>query len=425
MKKKLLACLLCAVFCLIVYAQEEEFSNNNDWEDTWDIDSIFDDIPAEIPEEESPTLVNLRDQILLEAAYGFIAGFSPGWSEVPWYNGEKEFDYILGFRMEALLSLDFPLTNELRVHNAFYFTLPGDKTLLAIKEFYFEYNFLDWAFLKAGLYETNWGISRFYPFTNLPALVPKHYDPDRGAEWGDAYIARLTIPIGIGGIELLTMTRWGYIDKKTSPTLEELAFGMKYNLAMEAADIDAGVMYHKLLPLRFFVSVKTTLGNTELYSEGLAAVAHETREKPIFSGNLGVLHDFFNGNLTLIGEVFYNGESDSAWWRPKTEVLEESAVDLYKGLNTALAFVIRPGIIGMRIFSQALYSYEEKSVWLVPGISIKPGGINISISVPMALGKRTEPGDRSNYYRNNTDERDRPFSVIIGISFNGKLRYVL
>ncbi|MCL1928746.1 MAG: hypothetical protein FWG07_08155 [Treponema sp.] len=422
LRKKLIFCLLCAFFCLIVYAQEEELSNT-DWERSWDIDSLFDDSTTEILEEEDIVPINLRDKVLLEAVYGFVAGISPGWTEVPWNKEKREYDFILGGRMEALLSMDIPLTESLRVHNAFYFSLPDDKSIFSIKEFYFEHDFWGQAFLKAGLYETNWGISRFFPFTNLPALVPN--DPNDEKNWGDAYTGRLIIPKGIGGLELLAMTRWGYMDVKSSPTIEEFAFGAKYNLAMEAADIDVGFMYHRLLPLRFFLSIKTTIGNTELYSEALAAVSHETWDNPHFSGNLGFLQDFFNGTISLVGEVFYNGESDSVWWRPRTEVLEESTVDLFKGLNAALGFVIRPGFIGMRIFSQALYTYEGKSVWLVPGISIKLGDINISVSTPMALGKRTEDGDRSNYYRNNADEHNRPFSVIVGINFSGKLRYTL
>jgi hypothetical protein len=319
--------------------------------------------------------------------------------------------------MGALLSLDIPLTDNLRVHNVFSFAVPEDE-IFTIKEFYFEYDFWSRAYLLAGLYEIAWGISRFHPFTNLPAMVPQTTEAEVKVP-GDSYIARLTIPIGIGGLELLGMTRYGYVDDFSSPTFDEIAMGAKYNLAFDAADIDAGFLYHRQLPVRSFISVKTTLGNTELYSEGLVAVEQENNPDVYVSGNLGFLHDFFDRKLTVTGELYYNGEPNAAWWRSETNIMEESTVDLFEGLNSALAFVVRPGIIGMRIFAQALYTHDQESVWLVPGISVSPGGINITLSAPMALGKR------SGYYHNNDDRDNRPFSIVLGITFNGKLRYSL
>ena len=437
MKKTFLIYFLCICTGLFLYAQDVPLQNqddqthgsedsspnndNNDLINIWgnDIDSIFNNTTEDIPESPGNTTINLRDKITLEASYGFMGGFSPGWNEVPWYDGKKDYDYILGAKMEALLIMDFPLTNELRVHNSFYFSLP-DSAVFSIKEFYFEYDFKDIVFLKAGLYEIAWGISRFYPFTNLPALVPSNRE-----NWGDSYIIRFTIPVGIGGFDFIAMTRWGFMDNSSIPQFNEFGYGIKYNLAMQSADIDAGFLFHKDLPFRFFVSLKTTLGNTEVYSEGLVAFSYEDSYEVHFSGNIGFLQDFFKGNLTLSGEIFYNGEPDSAWWRTKTDLLEEGKVNLYPGLNGALAFIFRPGFLGMRIFAQALYTYEENSLWLIPGISIKFHGITISASTPMALGKRTEINDKSNYYHDNSDKHNRPFSIVLGITYNGKLKYTL
>ena len=421
MKRTFLFCILCVLALVNLRAQEEPLGDpeetfpNDALENIWDIDSLFDDVPEEIPEIDDNAPINLRDKILLEASYGFIAGFSPGWSEVPWYNGNKDYDFILGAKMDAKLSIDLPLTDHLRVYNSFSFSLP-DSAIFSIKELYFEFNLRDKAFIKAGLYEVAWGISRFYPFTNLPSLVPK----DRG---GDAYTLKVAIPVGVGGFELLGMTRGGFMGDPSSPQFDEFSYGLKYNLAMEAVDIDTGFLYHEKLPVRFFVSAKTTLGNTEIYSEGLVAISQNNGKDAHFSGNFGFLQDFFKGKLTLIGEVFYNGEPDTVWWRPETDLLEKAAVDLYQGFNSAFAFVIRPGFLGMRIFGQILYTHKEESAWLIPGISIKPGSITFSVSTPMALGRRTVPDDSSNYYRNNTDENNRPFSIILGINFSGKRRY--
>ena len=408
MRKKIILCFLCFSLAGFLCAQE----------DVWDIDSIFDEANEEMPETDDNALLNeLRNKIVLEAAYNFVGGFSPGWNESPWYKGDKEYDYILGAKIDAHLSLDLPISKSLRVHTAFYFSLPDDP-VFSIKEFYFDYSFRDIVFVKGGLYEINWGISRFYPFTNLPALVPANRD-----NWGDSYIIKMSVPRGIGGFDFIMMTRGGFMDNKTAPLLEEFAYGMKYNLALEFLDLDAGILYYRDLPIRLFVSLKTTLWGIELYSEGLAAFSFDSGFSFRASGNIGFLRDFFKNKLTLYAELYYNGESNVAWWRPKTELLEESQVDLYEGFNAALAFIVRPGVLGMRIFGQALYTYKEQSVWLVPGVSIKPGNITVSLSVPMALGKRTDTGDRTNYYRNNTDQRNRPFSVLLGIGYSGKKKY--
>jgi hypothetical protein len=397
-----------------ITAQEGEQWKN------WDIDSMFDDPPEntetppeefEEPEEEQP--IPLRDKVILKASYEFSAGFAPGWDEAPWYEGEKKFSYVLGAKMEALLSMDFQLSENLQVWNAFSFSVP-DKSVFTVKEFYFDYTLNKIVFIRAGMYETSWGISPYFPFTNLPARIPE------GSSGGQSYIGKVDIPIGIGGLQLLGMTREGFMANSSSPAFDEIAYGMKYNLAFSGADIDAGVFYQREMPLRFFLSLKTTLGNTEVYTEALAVTPHETWEEALFSANAGFVRDFFRGKLTASGEVFYNGERETSWWRTKTDIKEEEAVTMIDGFNTALGLIFRPGIIGMRIFCQALYSFEEQSTQVVPGISVKPGNlVTASLMVPMALGSRSTKG----YYRHNADKNNRPFSVMLVITFGGSFRY--
>jgi hypothetical protein len=414
-KRKLCPFLFFILFLsFFAEAQEEEQWRN------WDIDSMFNDPPEEgpetpgefiEPEEDAP--VTLRDKVILTASYEFSAGFAPGWEEAPWYGGDKKFTYALGAKMEALLSMDFQLSENLQVWNAFSFSVP-DKSVFTVKEFYFDYTLNKIVFIRAGMYETSWGISPYFPFTNLPARIPE------GSSGGQSYIGKVDIPIGIGGLQLLGMTREGFMANSSSPSFDEIAYGMKYNLAFSGADIDAGVFYQQEMPLRFFMSLKTTLGNTEVYAEGLAVTPHETWEKALFSANAGFVRDFFRGKLTASGEVFYNGEGETSWWRTKTDIKEEEAVTMIGGFNTALGLIFRPGIIGMRIFCQALYSFKEESAQLVPGISVKPGNlVTASLMVPMALGSRSSKG----YYRHNADKNNRPFSIMLVITFGGSFRY--
>jgi hypothetical protein len=408
--------LIAALPGKILNAQEEE-----NWANV-DIDSIFDDSPTteEIPDngdtaKEETILDTLQDRVIVEASYNFMAGFSPGWSEAPWFDEDGDFSYVLGAKMDALLSLDFKLSESLRVWNSFSFSVP-DKTVFALKEFYFDYNMNRLFYLRAGLFTIAWGISPNFPFTNLPSRIPSQ------SNTGEAYLVKLDIPIGIGGLQFLGMTRTGFMANTSSPQFDEIAYGFKYNLAFSGADIDAGFFYYAEMPLRGFISLKTTVVNTELYLEGLAAVSHETWDDVRFSGNAGFLQDFFGTKLTVNGEFFYNGERGVEWWyRGQSNVQKEETSPLIGGFNSALRVIYRPGIIGMRIFCQYLYAFEEKSAHLVPGISIKPGNtVTATLTVPMALGSR-----EGTYYSHNVDMADtpRPFNITLLISFQGSFKY--
>jgi hypothetical protein len=385
-----------------------------------DFDSIFDNArdTEEIPDDSSEDTIldTLRDRVIVAADYNFMAGFSPGWAQAPWFDEGREFSYVLGAKMDAVLSLDFRLSESLRVWNSFSFSVP-EENVFSIKEFYFDYNMNRLFYLRAGLFTIAWGISPNFPFTNLPARIPGKNSV------GDSYIGKLDIPIGIGGLQLIGMTRQGFMDDASAPKFDEIAYGFKYNLAFSGADIDAGLFYYAEMPLRFFASLKTTVVNTELYIEGLAAVSHDTWDDVRFSGSTGFIQDFFRGKLTVNGEFFYNGERGTEWWyQGKSEVNNEESSPLFGGFNTALGLIFRPGIIGMRIFCKALYAVEENSAQLIPGISIKPGDlVTVTLTVPMALGSRR------GYYYNNVDMADtpRPFNIALLVSFQGSFRYGL
>jgi len=369
-----------------------------------------------------------RSRVTLQAKYNFFVGYSPGWSELPWDNTEKEFTYILGAEMESLISLDFQLAENLRVFNSFYFSIPPDSSnFLTLKEFYFDYDYKKIVFLRAGQYAITWGLSPFFPFTNLPSRIPVENAR------GDPYMVKFDFPIGVGGLQVLGMTRSGFMKNALAPKFGEIAFGIKYNLALQKVDIDVGGFYFARMPLRFFTSVKTTLGKTELYLEGLIATDHdklheedlialdrEKRNTLQFSGNIGFVRDFFAGNLTLGAEVFYNGEDLSYWYREKDDIRDEESIPLFEGWNAALSFVLRPGVLSMRIFCRTFYAIDINSFQIVPGISIKPiKQLTATLSVPMALGSR----DPNSYYRHNADVEHRPFSIVLGVSINGSFRY--
>jgi hypothetical protein len=298
-----------------VYAQEQ----NETTGDTWDIDSLWDsetffEDKEEIPDENSDgkdsgnkVIKSIQERLLLEASYRFMGGFSPGWLELPWLDRENDLSYALGVQVDATLGVDFQLTDNLRVRNSFTFSIPN-ATTFKLNEFYFDYNLSRIIFLKAGMYGIAWGISRNFPYANLPARIPAN-------KGGDAYLAKLEIPIMIGGLQLLALTRTGFMEDQASPRINEIAYGLKYNAAFPLFDIDFGAFYYEEMPLRSFLAVKTTLGNTEVYAEGLAATAYKNWDKVYLSGSAGFVQDFFGSKLTLNGEVFLNGEHNAAWYR--------------------------------------------------------------------------------------------------------------
>jgi hypothetical protein len=169
------------------------------------------------------------------------------------------------------------------------------------------------------------------------------------------------------------------------------------------------------------VSAKTTLpGDVEAYSEGLAAVPHETWDSLDLSANVGLVRNFFGDLFTLNGEIFYNGEEGVGWFSPKTDLRDAKVIPFINGLNAAFNLVIRPPLFwNFRIFSQILYGIEEDTVQFVPGFSCKPlPNLEFSLAVPMALGSRDGA-----YYRNNVDTKDRPFAVVLLVTLQGSQRF--
>ncbi|MDR0387300.1 MAG: glycoside hydrolase family 76 protein, partial [Treponema sp.] len=208
----------------------------------------------------------------------------------------------------------------------------------------------------------------------------------------------------------------------SAPSFQEIGFGGKYNFAFPWADIDLGLYYHKTMPLRGLVSVKSTIRNTELYSEAVGSIGHETWDDFRFSANIGFLRNFFAERITLNGEVFYNGENDAVWFKPETDLQDADVTPFIKGFNGAVNVLYRPrpgGWKDLRLFAQCLFSFEEHTAYLVPGFSIAPvPHVNIYTAVPLALGSRD-----GTYYTRNADNQNRPFTIVFLVSVNGSYHF--
>ena len=379
-----------------------------------DFDSLFDvpftgkdDASKQFP-DSSPVNVN-QTGITFGASYEFQGTFAPGWTLAPWhFDGTEERTWGQGVKMVSNLSINAQLSEVFKVYTSLGFNIPG--FYFTLGDFFFDYNFFNRVFLRAGKYEHTWGRS---DFTNLLARVP-----DTGP-FGPSYIAKADIPIGVGGFQALVLTRVNIAGGSIPEHMNELGFGGKYNIALRWFDLDLGVFFQRYaMPTRGFLSVKTTLGKTELYNEWLLAVNTHTDNAVSFAANLGAARDFFGDKLTLAAEVFYNGEGNTFFYKPETNFTEADTVNVLDQFLISFSFLYRiEGKGSPRIFTSVNFSTAENSYQVVPGFKFTPlSDIEVYLAVPMALGSKD-----GYYYRHNADTYNRPFSITLLVTLNGSV----
>ena len=417
MKKSLVLLALLIFSFTYIAAQEEDMPN-------WDIDSLFDEPLSETTEEEnsgdSASLVLdlvKRRGLTFGASYEFQGGIAPGWNTAPWFfDGEEKFSWGSGVKMNSALSVDAQISGVFRVLTVFSFTIP--KFQFTLGDFFFDYNLLNAVFIRAGKYEQSWGISPNFGYTNLLSRVPDEKKDEK--EYGTSYIIKADVPIGIGGFQALAMTRKRLMDG-IYPGMDDIGYGRKYNLAFRWADFDLGVFYQENMALRSFLSIKTTILNTELYNEWLVAFNVHSDNAARFAANIGFVRGFWGNKLTLNGEFFYNGEKDAAFYRPETNLQEEDVLPFIEDFTMALNVLYRfGGKFNPRFFIQALYAPAQASAQLIPGFRFAPlSNIEFYLAVPMALGKKT-----GHYYHHNVDRSDRPFSIMLLVTLKGDVQQV-
>jgi hypothetical protein len=396
----------------------------------FDVDSLFglpdEDASGEVINEDTlpeATILSLikKRGITFDASYAFSAGMAPGWKETPWYKKEESKNTIFGqknqvINMSSSFGIDAQIFEAFRVYTSFSFSIPPIP-VFTLGNFFFDYNIYNKIFFRGGKYEHRWGISPNFGFTNLLSRVPKD------VKSGEALTLKIDFPVKIGGIQFITMTRGVMIETEMSgavSSLRDLGYGAKYNIALPVIDLDAGVFYQRGMAFRSFLSLKKTIGKTEVYNEWLASIDNLIIPQKLSSAfNLGFFQDFFNNKLSVNGEIFNNTEDDALWYSPKTNLKEEEISPYLKGLNFALNLVYRFGWKwAPRIFAQTRYSVLEESALFIPGFTITPfQNLGFYFAVPMALGSRD-----GHYYRNTGDSNDRPFSVVLLLSLNGSVK---
>ena len=394
----------------------------------WDIDTIFDEPPPASPSEDAkaktavpavntPTVKKVIKQrgYTFGVSYGFSTGLAPGWQLLPWNSGWHGEDYYLdrGINLNGGFNIDAQISDVFRVISTFSFQIPGFSFNLG--DLFFDYNFNDTVFFRGGKYNHSWGISPNYGFTNLLSRVPKE------GFSGDSYIYKVDVPIGVGGIQALALTRVN-LNGGVIPKIEDFGLGGKYNLALRLADLDMGVYYKDNMPLRGFLSIKTTIGKTEVYNEWLGVIDLQNSSELSGAVNLGFARDFLDKKFSLAGELFFNTEGNAYWYRPGTTIQKSDISPFIEGLNIAINTTYRPWEKGNpRLFLQFRYAPSQDSAYLVPGFRLTPwSNIDFSIAAPMALGSK----DGYYYTHSATDDKGRhlPFSLVFLISMSGSVQ---
>jgi hypothetical protein len=415
-------------FCMAVFFVVTVSAAAQSEDGAWDIDSLFDDPLSDTSAKEpktsgddfgGQTVLDLikRRGFILDASYEFWAGVMPGWDHAPWMSHvDKVFTFAPGARMKASLGLDVQISEVFRVKNVVKIDIP--KFSFGLGDFFFDYNLCNTVFVRGGKYNLSWGISPNFNFTNLLARIPP------GSVGGESFILRADVPIGIGGIQVLGLTRADLINGVLPDYERDIGVGGKYNLALRWVDIDLGFFYQRGMNMRSFLSMKTTLGKTELYSEWMASFSVEQPEDASGAASIGFVRDFFDGRLSVNGELFFNAEKDVWWYSPETNIREAHPSSFVEGLNGALNLLYRFDGKGVpRLFTQFYYAPMEESAQIVPGFRLAPWPhIEFYFALPMALGSM------NGYYYTHTfitdnQNRPRPFSLILLLSLTGSLRH--
>lgn len=384
--------------------------------------------------------VQERDPIDLAARSRMTLGYSPGWTEPLGTEGAYEGLSLL--QLSSSLTLNLTISKVFEVTQAFSFAYPSYDfrvTKLAV-----DYTVRDAVFLTLGRTRLNWGRSPNFAYTNL--LQRQAENPVSAPNPTGDLVARVSVPIGIGGLELIVQNKDAYQEDPGSPSPERFGYGGKFNLARERLDLDVGAFYQRGLSGRAFVSGQTTVFDwLEVYGEALVAdsrlradptgpyadVEERTTESgeplepeeveiapdrviadnnPDYAANLGVVIGLFDNSLDLNAEYYYNGEETGL-------EVGGARFPLFWGHNLAAnADWSIPGT-PLRLRLAYRYNHNFRSTFLAPRLTVDAFR---HTTVDIAGGLLWGPED-AGYRPNNPDPADRPTFFAVSVTLNGSL----
>lgn len=403
-------------------------SENEDLLDNEDLDSFFSQEEDEAVATEDKEFYVLDDVVnttgfVFGADYQLFGGYSPGAQDFEIYDDA----IILGMR--STFSLDAQISSDFSVFQKWDVKYPDFE--LVMTQFYAESIIKDRAFLRLGRENLSWGEAKVFKLSNLLVRTPETFSGSR-----DSYSIRLNVPIGLGGVNILALTREG-MWKESTPSANEIGLGALYNHIINTEklifDLNLGLFHHREMNLRSFLSGKTTIFNTEIYSELIFAYnmygtdyiydnndidnsqydslnmePDSVDNKTDLSINLGVYRDFFDGKLEVGSEYLFCGEES------------ELPDHVYKGHNISFFIKGKFDSINMEASSyfKAHLSDEEDDSFAFSPVVLWDLSDNLlfSLASPIILGT-----EESNFIIDNIDILDREWSLVFRIIFHGNL----
>jgi len=286
-----------------------------------------------------------------------------------------------------------------------------------ISELFCDYNLLNFLFLRIGRQYIDWGISPNYPFTNLLARLPYALTAtEKITDIADSIAFKANLPIGVGGLEAVMFTRSRFWGPSEQPTVNEIGFGGRFNLALPNFDFNIGGFYHKDLHLRFFYSIKTTLfGTLEAYTEGLLATdlqyAYNASDKQTdFSANAGFYIDFFSQTLRINAEYFYCGEETQLF-------IKGQSFPLFEGHNLALNLSLALFDNKFKLLFSGRYNITRDTGMLIPGMTLDIiPHLTFSLGAQYIIGSQT-----AGYFVENTGSNNRRIAIVLAIILKGNI----
>ena len=367
-----------------------------------------------------------REPFELGANIRLALGYSPGLTELPWLS-EPRFHGVPVLDLGIKLSARYTFSRALTVRQRLEVSYPDYQ--LDVTELAVDYSFKDQLFLSAGLQRLSWGRSPNYPFADL---TNRRADKSTGVDESSGKIMlRATLPLGIGGLQAVAISKDDYVADPAMPTAEELGYGLLADIAADRIDLDLGVYYQRDLNTRAFAAANTTLSQSvEVYVEGLVAVDWQNiyattveqpvvelrpgatkRDNPIdLSAAVGVVITLFSSTTDLNLEYFFNGEESE-------NTVADARWPLFYGHNVAVNILADIPDTPVRLQVKAEHNFFHRSGIVAPAIILETGpNVNLSIGLVGVYGP-----DGEAYVEFNPDPEGRALYMVASLVFSGKI----
>ncbi|NCN05942.1 MAG: hypothetical protein GW949_09955 [Spirochaetales bacterium] len=395
-------------------------------DDPLDLDSLFDgeevvqEDPPSTPSLPQPTVldrVQQRDPVELTSTFGLVFGYSPGWKDSL---SASEYDGLSILTLGSYLGLRLAISPVLTVWTGVSFSYPG--YVLDVTQLYADYTFSNGFLLSLGRRTLQWGRSPNFGFGNL--LQRQADNPLSPVSTKSLLVSRLSIPIGVGGLDLVIQNKDEYHSNPQSPDPLRLGYGLQYVLAIEKLELDLRVFYQAGMAARLAGSGAIGLNEwLDLYGEGLIAastlrldateIIDPTRPyDPLdFSLAFGSIFTLFDATLTINPEWYYNGE--------ESETIVPGPFPLFWGSNLALNVDFRPKDLGIRAQLGSRWSFSTNTGIVLPGVSFD---ITRHLTFNLGAGFLFGPSHLG-YPQNNPDPSpsNRSAFMTAALALNGRL----